>query len=95
VIHAAYDALSLISFFTFGEEECRAWTLSRDSNALEAAGKVHTDMARGFIRAEVVPFDELRRAGSWAGARDTGHHRLEGKEYVMQDGDCVIFRFSV
>jgi GTP-binding protein YchF len=95
VIRAAYDVLSLISFFTFGEDECRAWTLPRDADAVEAAGKIHSDMAKGFIRAEVVAFDAFRRAGSWAGARDAGLHRLEGREYRMQDGDCVIFRFNV
>ena len=95
VIRAAFDLLSLISFFTFGEDECRAWTLPRGADAVEAAGKIHSDIARGFIRAEIVAFDELREAGTWARAKDQGRHRLEGKEYRVQDGDCVIFRFTV
>ncbi len=95
VIRAAFDALSLIQFFTFGEDECKAWTLPRRSPAVEAAGKIHSDIARGFIRAEVVAFDTFRELGSWNAAKDGGKHRLEGKEYVVQDGDCVIFRFNV
>lgn len=95
VIRAAFDVLSLISFFTFAGDECRMWTISRDSHAVDAAGKIHSDMARGFIRAEVVAYEHLRTAGSWAAARETGHYRLEGKDYVMQDGDCVMFRFNV
>jgi GTP-binding protein YchF len=95
LIRAAFDALTLISFFTFGEDECKAWTLGRDSHAVEAAGKIHSDIARGFIRAEIVPFETFRELGSWNGAKEAGRHRLEGKEYVMQDGDCVIFRFNV
>ncbi len=95
VIRAAFDTLSLQSFFTFGEDECKAWTLPRGSNAVDAAGKIHSDIARGFIRAEVVSFDVFRELGSWNQAKDAGKHRLEGRDYVMQDGDCVIFRFSV
>jgi GTP-binding protein YchF len=95
VIRAAFDVLSLISFFTFGEDECKAWTVRKGSNAVEAAAKIHSDIARGFIRAEVVSFDHFRAAGTWAGTRESGHFRLEGREYVMQDGDCVIFRFNV
>jgi ribosome-binding ATPase YchF (GTP1/OBG family) len=95
VIRTAFDVLSLISFFTFGEDECKAWTLGRGSSAVDAAGKIHSDIARGFIRAEIVSYDDFRAAGSWAGARDTGKFRLEGREYVMQDGDCVVFRFNV
>jgi ribosome-binding ATPase YchF (GTP1/OBG family) len=94
VIRAAFDALTVISFLTFGEDECRAWTLAEGSDAVEAAGKIHSDIARGFIRAEVVAFDALRHAGSWNAAKETGKHRLEGKEYRVQDGDCVIFRFN-
>ena len=85
----------MISFFTFGEDECRAWTLPRRSSAVDAASKIHSDIARGFIRAEVVSFDEFTRVGSWNAAKDAGKHRLEGKDYEIQDGDCVIFRFSV
>jgi GTP-binding protein YchF len=95
VIRAAFDVLSLISFFTFGEDECKAWTLRKESSAVEAAGKIHSDIARGFIRAEIVSFDHFRSAGTWAQAREAGHYRLEGRDYVMQDGDCVIFRFNV
>ena len=95
VIHSSFELLSLISFFTFGEDECKAWTLPQESPAVEAAGKIHSDIARGFIRAEIVAFDEFRGTGSWNAAKDAGKHRLEGKEYVMLDGDCVIFRFNV
>ena len=95
VIRSAYEALSLMSMFTFGEDECRAWTLPRRSSAVEAAAKIHSDIARGFIRAEVVSFDVFKNTGSWNAAKDAGKHRLEGKEYEVQDGDCVIFRFSV
>jgi hypothetical protein len=95
VIRAAFDQLSLISFFTFGDDECKAWTISRDSDSVEAAGKIHSDIARGFIRAEVVGFRDFSDLGSWNAAKDAGKHRLEGKEYVMQDGDCVVFRFNV
>jgi hypothetical protein len=94
VIRAAF-VLSLISFFTFGEDECRAWTVARDAGAVEAAGKIHSDLAKGFIRAEVVAFDAFRRAGTWAGAKEAGRHRFEGRDYRIQDGDCVIFRFKV
>jgi hypothetical protein len=94
VVRAAFDTLSVISFLTFGEDECRVWTLPDGSDAVEAAGKIHSDIARGFIRAEVVAFDALRGAGSWNAAKEAGRHRLEGKEYRMQDGDCVIFRFN-
>jgi ribosome-binding ATPase YchF (GTP1/OBG family) len=95
VIRTAFETLSLLSFFTFGEDECKAWTLPRGSNAVEAAGKIHSDIARGFIRAEVVPFDVFQALGSWNAAKDAGKHRLEGRDYEIQDGDCVIFRFSV
>ncbi|MFN8178746.1 MAG: redox-regulated ATPase YchF [bacterium] len=95
VIRAAYEALALLSFFTFGEDECKAWMLPRRSSAVEAAGKIHSDIARGFIRAEVVSFDVFKDVGSWNAAKDVGKHRLEGRDYEVQDGDCVIFRFSV
>ncbi len=95
VIRASFDLLSLLSFFTFGEDECKAWTLSKGSDAVEAASKIHSDIARGFIRAEIVPLDTFREIGTWSAAQEAGKHRLEGKEYVMQDGDCVIFRFNV
>ena len=95
VVKAGFDALRLITFLTFGEDECRAWTLTRDADAVEAAHKIHSDIARGFIRAEIVAFDEFKGTGSWSAAKDAGKHRLEGKEYRMKDGDCVIFRFNV
>jgi GTP-binding protein YchF len=95
VIRAAFDLLSLISFFTFGEDECKAWTVTKGSDAVEAAGKIHTDLARGFIRAEVVDWNTFHEAGSWSGAKDAGRHRLEGKDYVVKDGDCIIIRFNV
>jgi GTP-binding protein YchF len=95
VVRAAFDALSLITFLTFGEDECRAWTLEQGADAVTAAGKIHSDIARGFIRAEIVAFEEFRSTGSWNAAKESGRHRLEGKEYRMADGDCVIFRFNV
>jgi len=95
VIRAAFDQLSLISFFTFGEDECKAWTLTRHAGSVEAAGKIHSDIARGFIRAEIVGFGDFAEAGSWNAAKEAGKHRLEGRDYEMQDGDCVIFRFNV
>lgn len=96
VISAAYRLLNLVTFFTTtGGREVRAWTLVEGSSAWEAAGKVHTDMQRGFIRAEVIACDALLVAGSVAAAREKGLIRLEGREYVIQDGDVVHFRFSV
>jgi len=86
----------LITFFTTtGGKEVRAWTLLKGTLALQAAGKVHADMERGFIRAEVVSYEELMASGSFATARQKGLLRLEGKEYVVQDGDVIHFRFSV
>jgi ribosome-binding ATPase YchF (GTP1/OBG family) len=95
VIRTSYALLGLISFLTAGEDECRAWTIRRGTKAQQAAGAIHSDIERGFIRAEVVPFDELVRAGSIAACRDKGTLRLEGKEYVVQDGDVINFRFNV
>jgi len=95
VIRTSYALLGLISFLTAGEDECRAWTIRRGTKAQQAAGTIHSDIERGFIRAEVVPFDELVRAGSTAACRDKGTLRLEGKEYVVQDGDVINFRFNV
>ena len=95
LIRFAYESLGLQSFFTVGEDEVRAWTITRGDTAVVAASKIHSDIARGFIRAEVVAFDTLKELGSWNAAREKGALRLEGKEYVMQDGDCVNFRFSV
>ena len=95
VIRTSYALLGLISFLTAGEDECRAWTIRRGTRAQQAAGTIHSDIERGFIRAEVVPFDELVRAGSLAACREKGTLRLEGKEYVVQDGDVINFRFNV
>lgn len=96
LIHESYRLLDLITFFTIaGGKESRAWTLRRGQNAWEAAGKVHTDIQRGFIRAEVVPQRVLVAEGGIAAARSQGHVRLEGKEYVVQDGDVLTFRFNV
>ena len=95
VIRTSYALLGLISFLTAGEDECRAWTIRRGTRAQQAAGAIHSDIERGFIRAEVVPFDELVRAGSLAACREKGTLRLEGKDYLVQDGDVVNFRFNV
>ncbi len=95
LIKASYTLLGLISFLTAGEDECRAWTITRGTKAPQAAGKIHTDFERGFIRAEVVSFADLQANGSMAAAREKGLVRSEGKEYVMQDGDVTLFRFNV
>lgn len=96
MIRTAYHLLDLITFFTAtGGKELRAWTLHRGKTALDAAGQVHTDMARGFIRAEVIACDALLQIGSLATAREKGQLRLEGREYVVQDGDLIHFRFNV
>jgi GTP-binding protein YchF len=95
LIRAVYELLRLLAFFTVGEDEVRAWTITRDTNAQEAAGKIHSDIARGFIRAEVCSYDALHNNGSWNAAKDKGQVRLEGKEYKVQDGDCINFRFAV
>jgi hypothetical protein len=94
VIRASYDLLGYISFFTVGEDECRAWSIPRGISAQLAAGEIHSDIARGFIRAEVVSYDALTTRGSMAVCRDHGEVRLEGKEYVVQDGDIINFRFA-
>jgi len=96
VIQAGYKALNLISFLTAGEDEVRAWTVTRGSKAPVAAGKIHTDFEKGFIRAEVVHYDDLMAdGGSMKTAREHGHVRLEGKDYVVRDGDIIEFRFNV
>lgn len=95
LIHASYKLLGLISFLTAGKDEVRAWTIVNGTKAPQAAGKVHTDMERGFIRAEVISFDQLVKYGSEAAAKENGVYRLEGKDYVMKDGDIVVFRFNV
>jgi ribosome-binding ATPase len=95
VTRASYDLLGVISFFTVGEDEVRAWTIRRGSRAREAAGSIHSDIERGFIRAEVVHCDDLIRLKTMAACRDAGLLRLEGKEYLMKDGDVTHFRFNV
>ncbi len=95
LIKSAYRVLGLMSFLTAGEKEARAWTIRQGSRAQEAAGAIHSDIARGFIRAEIVGYDELMRAGSYAVAKEQGLMRLEGKDYIMQEGDIVNFRFNV
>ena len=94
LIHATYELLGLMSFLTGGEPEVRAWMIRQGATALEAAGAIHTDIARGFIKAEVVSFEHLIAAGSMAAARERGQVKLEGKEYVVQDGDVILFRHS-
>lgn len=95
LIKASYSLLGLISFLTAGPKEVRAWTITNGSRAPQAAGKIHTDFEKGFIRAEVVAFDDLVAHGGMTGAKEKGLVRLEGKEYVMNDGDVVVFRFNV
>jgi ribosome-binding ATPase len=94
VIRASYDLLGYISFFTVGDDECRAWSIPRGTPAQLAAGEIHSDIARGFIRAEVVGYDALISRGSMASCRDHGEVRLEGKEYIVQDADVINFRFA-
>jgi len=95
LIRASYRLLGLISFFTVGEDECRAWTITKGTKAPQAAGKIHTDFERGFIRAEVVAYDQLIEHGSMAACKEKGLVRSEGKEYVMKDGDVTLIRFNV
>jgi ribosome-binding ATPase YchF (GTP1/OBG family) len=95
VIRSTYDLLGLISFLTAGEDECRAWTIPRGTKAPQAAGAIHSDIERGFIRAQVVPYEELVAAGSLAACRDKGTLRLEGREYEVRDGDVIEFKFNV
>ncbi len=95
VIKASYDLLGLMSFLTAGEPEVRAWTIKKGTKAPQAAGKIHSDIERGFIRAEVVSYDDLVKEGSMNAAKEKGLVRSEGKEYVMKDGDVVLFRFNV
>ena len=95
LIHAAFDLLGLMTFLTAGTDECRAWTIKKGTPAVKAAGKIHSDIERGFIRAEIVNYDDLIKLGSVNAARDKGLVRLEGKDYIMQDGDVTYFRFNV
>ncbi len=92
--HAAYHLLGLQSYFTAGEKEVRAWTIHRGDKAPAAAGVIHSDFEKGFIRAETVAYDDFVRVGGWKPAREQGLSRAEGKEYVVQDGDVLLFRFS-
>lgn len=95
LIKKSYDLLGLMSFLTAGEPEVRAWTIKKGTKAPQAAGKIHSDIERGFIKAEIVSYDDLIREGSMALAREKGLVRSEGKEYIMQDGDVVLFKFNV
>lgn len=95
LIKASYSLLGLVSFLTAGEPEVRAWTIRKGTKAPQAAGKIHSDFERGFIRAEIVSYDDLMACGTHAAAKEKGLVRLEGKEYVVQDGDIILFRFNV
>ena len=95
LIQCSYSLLGLISFLTAGSDECRAWTIKIGTKAPQAAGKIHSDFERGFIRAEVIAFDDLKACGTLANAKAKGLLRSEGKEYVMKDGDVVNFLFNV
>ena len=95
LIRVSYDLLGLISFLTAGEDEVRAWTINRGMNAQKAAGKIHSDIERGFIRAELVSYDDFMACGGMSGAREKGLLRLEGKTYEVKDGDIINFRFNV
>lgn len=95
LIRASYSLLGLISFLTAGEDECRAWTITKGTKAPQAAGKIHSDFERGFIRAEVVAYEDLMACGSIASAKEKGLVGIEGKEYVVKDGDVILFRFNV
>jgi len=95
LIRAGYELLDLLTFFTAGVKEVRAWTVRRGATAPEAAGRIHTDFQRGFIRAEVTAFDDFIACGGEAGARAAGKLRLEGKEYIVAEGDVMHFRFNV
>jgi hypothetical protein len=95
VIAASYRALDLITFLTTGEDETRAWEVREGATAPEAAGVIHTDLQRGFIRAEVVGYDDLVAAGGWTAARSKGLLRVEGKDYVVREGDCLHVRFNI
>src|SRR5208337_2239818 len=94
LINASYQLLGLISFFTVGEDECRAWTIRASSTAMEAAGEIHSDIQRGFIRAEVTKYEDLMATGTFAEARIRAQLRLEGKEYIVEDGEIVHFRHA-
>ncbi|MBI4094284.1 MAG: DUF933 domain-containing protein, partial [Candidatus Liptonbacteria bacterium] len=92
LIRKAYEILDLISFFTTGEDETRAWTIEKDMKAPQAAGVIHSDFEKNFIRAEVISCDQLLQAGSWSAAKAKGWIRLEGRDYIVQDGDVIVVR---
>ncbi|MFO7585079.1 MAG: DUF933 domain-containing protein [Anaerolineales bacterium] len=94
MIRLSYDLLGLLSFFTVGDDECRAWTVRRGATAPEAAGEIHSDLQKGFIRAEVTAYDDLIELGGLVEAKAKGKLRLEGKEYIVKDGDVLNIRFS-
>ena len=95
LVVAGYSLLGLMSYLTAGEPEVRAWTIKKGTKAPQAAGKIHTDFEKGFIKAEVVSFNDLMQAGSYLKAKENGKVRMEGKDYVVQDGDIMLFRFNV
>jgi hypothetical protein len=95
LIHSTYHVLGLRTFFTFNDKEVRAWTIHSGATAAKAAGTIHTDFERGFIKAETVDWESLVKCGSIGHARETGHYRIEGRDYVVKDGDVLLFRFNV
>lgn len=95
IVRMSYELIGLLSFFTVGDDECRAWTIPLDTPALKAAGQIHSDIERGFIRAEVVGYDDFLKAGSLPDSRKQGLLRLEGKTYIVRDGDIINFLFNV
>ena len=95
LIKKSYDLLGLMSFSTAGEPEVRAWTIKKGTKAPKAAGKIHSDIERGFVKAEIVSYDDVMREGSMVTAKEKGLVRQEGKDYIMQDGDIVLFKFNV
>ena len=95
LVSASYDLLGLMSFLTAGEKEVRAWTIKKGTKAPGAAGKIHTDFEKGFIKAEVVSYSDLIECGNFVKAKEKGKVRIEGKDYVVQDGDVMLFRFNV
>ena len=95
IIKESYQILNLIAFFTVGDDEVKAWTIDKGTIALQAAGEIHSDIQKGFIRAEVLAYDDLVKYGSFKEAKNAGRVRLEGKEYVVEDGDIINYRFNV
>ena len=95
VIRAAYDLLGLLTFFTAGEKEARAWTVKKGATAPQAAGQIHTDFEKGFIKAETIAYDDFIEFNGEAGAKDAGKWRIEGKDYTVAEGDVILFRFNV